>query len=56
MVRPSALPASFLEATPITRPISFAEVAPTSAMMAVSSALSSYAVSCLGRYSSMTAT
>ena len=49
---PSARPASRFDATPITLPISFIDVAPTSAMMAFTSAVSSSAVSCLGRNSS----
>ena len=48
---PSARPASLFEATPITLPISFIDVAPTSAITALTSAASSSAVSCLGRNS-----
>ena len=49
MARPSARPASFLVAMPITLPMSCGLVAPTSAMIFVSSASSSASVSCLGR-------
>lgn len=49
MALPSARPASFLEARPITLPISLALVAPTSAMMARSSASNSSGVRALGR-------
>ena len=53
---PSARPARRFVATPITRPISFIEAAPVSAMMALTSAVSSSGVSCLGRNSCMTLT
>lgn len=42
---PSARPASFFEAAPITLPISFIDVAPTSAITALTSAVNSSGVS-----------
>ena len=52
MALPSAFPARRLVAVPITLPISFILVAPTSAMMARTSFSSSSGESCCGRYSS----
>ena len=49
MARPSANPANFLVAVPITLPMSFGPVAPTSAMMAFKATSSSSALICLGR-------
>lgn len=49
MARPSASPASFLVAVPITLPMSLGPSAPTSAMMAFSAASSSSALICFGR-------
>lgn len=49
MARPSAWPASFLVATPITLPMSLGPLAPVSAMMAFRAASSSSALICLGR-------
>ena len=49
MARPSASPASSLEATPITLPMSLPLVAPTRAMISFSFASSSSAESCFGR-------
>ena len=56
MSLPSARPASLFEATPITLPISFIDVAPTSAIRALTSAVRASGVSCLGRNSWKTAT
>ena len=53
---PSALPASCLVATPITLPISWGVVAPTSAIMPFTASVSSSSLICLGRYFSSTAT
>lgn len=47
---------NFLVAVPITFPISFAEEAPTSAMIAFKASVSSASSSCFGKNSSSTAT
>ena len=49
MARPSAKPASFLVAVPITLPMSLGPVAPTSAMISFRAASSSSALICLGK-------
>ena len=56
IARPSASPANFLEATPITLPISLPLVAPTSAMISFNAASSSSADICFGKNFSITAT
>lgn len=54
MVLPSALPAIFFEAVPMTRPMSFIVEAPVSAITALTTSSISASVRGFGRYSSMT--